>query len=675
MSIGTSDGEYYPSSLEHVLTQMSSTETSGQNPIEQGRVDRNKAYEQFRDENDLISVPNPIDVRSKVKIAQAGPFNKDTTPMPDNRPDVYLDESGQERSRKNDSVLEQFSPFVDKMAKGLSQSDVDLINKYHGFESTHGKWTDDDQKRIQPLLEAVEGQVKHLPNTESTFAPNGQETIEFKNWDSLLMDKVMKHYQTINPGKRSEADLPENAQTTAADVGSSTLQAILDSFTNPDTKQPTPTKMAQAGFSAVLPSVEEMQKPYEGKPYGFSDEVWFANRLNQSRQEEFAKTPMGKFMDMLSMGLSAIGPGRNPGPALRSGSKVETSLRYGEGNTGPLSNVESARFPRNDNTNLGEREFRMAKTTVTQLIDENLTSKIDFVHDDALEAFIRDKTNLFLDDKGKFNLDPKTYVDKVGEIKRDLAAMEDKFAKDRKPDLSGQNLSSEDKARGDKMFSFLRVASENNLPIHSPKVTDTLSKINPPAFKRMSQFENEMKNKYNEFEGQDFVTKLNSDEISRYRQLYDQAKRTPLTPAAQQNTYLIKNAKDRAGKESNDNPEPGTPLHNPKNPFTDENPPQEPQGRPIPGEQARTQEAQRAANDRNYEMGKNTERVNVGQNKGVLNDNRKDVLDMLGKGHKPSDIAKRFDITPLAVRNWIKRNGDMNDLKEVLDKIRNNKDE
>jgi hypothetical protein len=97
-----------------------------------------------------------------------------------------------------------------------------------------------------------------------------------------------------------------------------------------------------------------------------------------------------------------------------------------------------------------------------------------------------------------------------------------------------------------------------------------------------------------------------------------------------------------------------------------ENPSQQPQGRPIPGEQARTQEAQRAANDRNYQLGKGTERLNVGPGKGVLNDNKEEVMAMLRKGHKPIDIARRFDITSQAVQNWIKRNGSINDISDIL---------
>lgn len=97
-----------------------------------------------------------------------------------------------------------------------------------------------------------------------------------------------------------------------------------------------------------------------------------------------------------------------------------------------------------------------------------------------------------------------------------------------------------------------------------------------------------------------------------------------------------------------------------------ENPSQQPQGRPIPGEQARTQEAQRAANDRNYRMGKDTEKVNVGQGKGVLNDNKEEVMAMIRKGHKPIDIARRFDITSTSVQNWIKRNGPITSIDDIL---------
>jgi DNA-binding CsgD family transcriptional regulator len=96
-----------------------------------------------------------------------------------------------------------------------------------------------------------------------------------------------------------------------------------------------------------------------------------------------------------------------------------------------------------------------------------------------------------------------------------------------------------------------------------------------------------------------------------------------------------------------------------------ENPTQEPQGRPIPGEQAKTQEAQRAANDRNYAMGKGTDRVNVGPGKGVLNDNKEEVSALIRKGSTPSEIARKFDITPMAVRNWIKRNSPITNIDDI----------
>ena len=99
--------------------------------------------------------------------------------------------------------------------------------------------------------------------------------------------------------------------------------------------------------------------------------------------------------------------------------------------------------------------------------------------------------------------------------------------------------------------------------------------------------------------------------------------------------------------------------------LVDQNPSQEPQGRPIPGEQARTQEAQRAANDRNYQLGKGTDRVNVGPGKGVLNDNKEEVSALIRKGSTPSEIARKFDITPMAVRNWIKRNGPITSIDDI----------
>lgn len=561
MAIGTSTGEEYPSKLEEVLANMdtsgslkaplaprnapidelrndnenpasrpvptdvrsdvkiAATETTGKNPIEQGRIDLGKKIDEKRNDNEgdwynpnglkVIpgqndqtindQYPGSIDNPNKWMLrVQAGPNNKDTTPLPDNRPDLYLDENGQQRSRKNDSVLEQFNPFIDKMAKGLSQSDVDLINKYHGFESTHGKWTDEDQKRIQPLLDAVEGQVKHLPSTESTFAPSGQETIEFKNWDGLLFDKVMKHYHTINPGKRSEADLPENARPTAADT-SSTWAAMMDSFTNPDSKVPTADKMLKEGsYSKVVD--------------------WLENNFKTPGQEMQNWSTKEKLGYMLSTAMGLIGPGRG----ISAPSAVKPpAFSSVEGASGIKLGMENVSPSTTANSNIpGLGKANSAMTMVERM---------------SADEFMN-------------------------------------YLKDRNVEL------------GD--------------PYERALANQKLGKLNPTGDSV-----------------EDFIK------------------------GSRKSTLRL---------------------------ITD-NPPQEPQGRPVPSlQQRQTQEAQRAANDRNYEMGKGTERVNVGQGKGVLNDNKEEVMALISKGHPPSAIAKRFDITPLAVRNWIKRNGKINDISDIL---------
>jgi len=64
MAIGTSDGEYYPSHLESVL---SSLDTSGS--TKEPLAPRNAPMEEFRNENEGPAPINPMEMRSKVKVA------------------------------------------------------------------------------------------------------------------------------------------------------------------------------------------------------------------------------------------------------------------------------------------------------------------------------------------------------------------------------------------------------------------------------------------------------------------------------------------------------------------------------------------------------------------------------------------------------------------------------
>jgi hypothetical protein len=48
-------------------------------------------------------------------------------------------------------------------------------------------------------------------------------------------------------------------------------------------------------------------------------------------------------------------------------------------------------------------------------------------------------------------------------------------------------------------------------------------------------------------------------------------------------------------------------------------------------------------------------KVNVGPGRGVLNDNKVQVEQMIKEGRTPQEIAEKFDITQMSVRNWIKR--------------------
>lgn len=151
-----------------------------------------------------------------VQKAQAGPYNKDTTPAPQQPvEDVYEDQHGQQRSRKNDAQLEQFNSFTDKFAKGLTEKDVELLKYWYRGEYNGSRPTEEDLKAIEPLRDIVESQVEHLPKSER----NGDE-LNFKNWGGLLMDKILKQHESLNPGRRSDAEdaLPPNARPTSEET-------------------------------------------------------------------------------------------------------------------------------------------------------------------------------------------------------------------------------------------------------------------------------------------------------------------------------------------------------------------------------------------------------------------------------------------------------------------------
>ena len=56
--------------------KQASLDPFGKNRVDEGRVERNKAYDQFRDENDFMPAPaNPMDVRKKVKVGADKAFD------------------------------------------------------------------------------------------------------------------------------------------------------------------------------------------------------------------------------------------------------------------------------------------------------------------------------------------------------------------------------------------------------------------------------------------------------------------------------------------------------------------------------------------------------------------------------------------------------------------------
>jgi DNA-binding CsgD family transcriptional regulator len=99
------------------------------------------------------------------------------------------------------------------------------------------------------------------------------------------------------------------------------------------------------------------------------------------------------------------------------------------------------------------------------------------------------------------------------------------------------------------------------------------------------------------------------------------------------------------------------------------NPTQEPQAANRPTKEQIELQRQQQVEQR---VRREANKINVGPGKGILNDNKTEVLNMLEKGITPSQIAKIYDITPLAVRNWIRRKG-INRVEDILKKIESNK--
>lgn len=628
MAIGTSDGEYFPSHLESVLASLD-TSGSTKAPL----TPRNTPMEQFRDENDMDLNQPGTDMRRRTMVAQAGPDNKDTTPVPDTRPDLYLDENGQQRSRKNDSVLEQFNPFVDKLAKGLSQSDVDLIDKYHGFESTHGKWTDEDQKRLQPLLDEVEGQVKHLPSSSERIE-NGQRYIDFHNWDGLLFDKVMKHYKTINPGKRSEADLPENAQP-AQYLFSSEAEANkeMGGLTPQESKLynthlrnligPGGVDNEDGSRSTVLTQISE----YDGRYYLIPTvhEGKILNKGEKMSEDANAIAEKNGLENYASY------------PTLEEAQARYAQLhKYMEKDTQTYQEVQDTY---KGVVNWLENNFKtpgqnMQNWSGKEILGYMLSTGLGLVGPGRSPVGGKSGTNL----SGKSGIRDISDIHQSG----DGAAFNDNYPDT--PAFSNLRMSATE------MKEYLadrsqRPDTSNMSKAEIDKMTSDWEGSNTPP----SAYERALANQK---AGRMNPTGDTADEFIKSLREGKQPNLTVVPKEPVRQTYLTKPTKGRAGKEENDNPEPGTPLHRTENPFQEPQAGYKPSQEQIDAQRNQQQEA----------------KVNVGQGKGVLNDNIHLVSAMVSKGMKPSEIAARFDVTPLAVRNWIKRKGGINNIDDILKK-------
>ena len=78
----------------------------------------------------------------------------------------------------------------------------------------------------------------------------------------------------------------------------------------------------------------------------------------------------------------------------------------------------------------------------------------------------------------------------------------------------------------DKMWKNFGTAQEKDIPLISPAVAERLRAINPPAFKKLQQFETEMDYKHGQSNRQ-WLSDLSDKDIERYRKLYEQAQKEP----------------------------------------------------------------------------------------------------------------------------------------------------
>lgn len=592
MAVGTSDGEYYPSSLEHVLaglttqgstkepknsamdvlrednetpqpqpqppapphgTEIASTGPDAINPVNQDRVDTTKAYDQIRDRNDQPGAPYQ-DIRRKTRVAQAGPGNKDSSPEYPEMPEAEW------KSWLQGPPVELQYPR--KPGQRGPNSD-DIPKTFEVNPGVDGHLFRKDHPDI-PGLDPTEYEIRSLPKYYDQRSP-----------ELLFIRKYGK------PPLVGKADLPANAQPAQYTVGFSN-QSAADKEMNltPEESHLYDTHLRNLVGPGGIDNADGSRSTLKATTVEMDDKTYIL-------------------------------------PSVADGKVLEDTKDI----------VDNAK-------KVGLDKFPSYKTK------EEAMSRYDQLH-------------------GYMEKDTQNYQEITGTYHKIVGLLDDLS------DMKGAENWSPKQVIGYALSQAMNAMGFNRGPAPSPRTFKPANDNIPGMGKAdaaMAMVENMSKAEFKAYQAEIEARFQANGGPSKYDQAVANQKAGKINPTGDTADEFIKSLREGS---------------KPNLKLVTENPTQEPQGRPVPSNaQLDTQRAQQAAagykRDQNQHV--TTEPVNVGQGKGVLNDNRTDVLKMIKEGGKPSDIADKFDITPLAVRNWIKRNGRMNDLKDILEKIKENKE-
>lgn len=548
MAIGTSTGEEYPSKLEEVLGTMDKSaniESSGQNPIDAGRVIRNKSYDQFRDENDLPGAPYQ-DIRSKTKVAQADPQSADT-PGSDME---YKKQTPPTYSGEITDSWNAIAPFRGKMVDpwALSPNDMrDFLN---------------EEKRKQEENFPFREKLPDVP-----VRPGDSPPPPAKN-----PRRPMAEDDSIPPNAQPAQFLYTNARSADGDLK-----------LTPEEKNLYDTHLRNLIGPGGVDNEDGSRSTVKSMMVEFDDRTFVLPTVYN-----------GKILDQDEAIAKAKEIGLDKFPSY--GSQEEAEKRYDQ----------LHKYMEKDTNDL--KEAKGAYNTIVDWLQNNLKTPGQQMQNwsgkEILGYMLSTGLGVLGPGRGSIATGGRPSVTTL---------------------LNGRDITLSSEPR-----SFLP-ANEN--VAGKGKADAALEviqgKYSPEFYRHLAEMES----------GSPYERALANQKAGR------------MNPTGDSVEDFIKGSRN-------------TTLR-----LVDKNPPQEPQGRPVPSlQQRQTQEAQRAANDRNYQLGKGTDRVNVGQGKGVLNDNKEEVMAMIRKGHQPSEIARRFDITSGAVQQWIKRNGPITNIEDILDK-------